>query len=95
MTDKEIQQFENELIQSVRDMKNRHFAAKHKVDLNDIAKARINSGFSQKDFANLMGISPRTLQEWEQGRRQPSGPAQTLLKIAIHRPDVLHEIVAI
>ncbi len=54
--------------------------------------ARIKSGLSQSDFAKLLGVSVRTLQDWEQGRRQPSGAAKTLIAIAERRPDVLKEI---
>jgi len=42
-------------------------------------------------FAEKLGVSKRTLQEWEQGRRQPSGAARALLKIATVRPDVVQE----
>ncbi|MDR2503123.1 MAG: helix-turn-helix domain-containing protein [Deltaproteobacteria bacterium] len=54
--------------------------------------ARAKTGFSQAQFAGLLGISVRTLHDWEQGRRQPSGAAKTLLKIAFQRPEVLKEI---
>jgi putative transcriptional regulator len=43
---------------------------------------------SQAAFAGLMGVSLRTVQDWEQGRREPSGPAKSLLRIAEQRPDV-------
>jgi putative transcriptional regulator len=43
---------------------------------------------SQAAFAALMGVSLRTVQDWEQGRREPSGPAKSLLRIAEQRPDV-------
>lgn len=57
--------------------------------------ARAKTGFSQAQFAGLLGISVRTLHDWEQGRRQPSGAAKTLLKIASHRPEVLQELAGI
>lgn len=47
---------------------------------------------SQSAFAGLMGVSLRTVQEWEQGRREPSGPAKTLLRIAQQHPEVLAEL---
>ena len=47
---------------------------------------------SQAAFAGLMGVSLRTVQDWEQGRRQPSGPAKSLLRIAEQRPEVFIEI---
>lgn len=43
-------------------------------------------GLSQSAFANLMGVSMRTLQDWEQGRRTPRGPARSLLRIAEQHP---------
>ena len=47
---------------------------------------------SQAAFAGLMGVSVRTLQDWEQGRRAPSGPAKTLLRIAQQHPEVFLEL---
>ena len=44
---------------------------------------------SQDKFASLLGVSTRTLQEWEQGRRKPSGAAKSLLKVASFAPDVV------
>ncbi len=47
---------------------------------------------SQSSFASLMGVSPRTLQDWEQGRRKPQGPAKSLLRIAEQHPEIFIEI---
>ena len=47
---------------------------------------------SQAAFAGLMGVSVRTVQDWEQGRRNPSGPAKSLLRIAEQRPEVFMEL---
>ncbi len=47
---------------------------------------------SQAAFAGLMGVSLRTVQDWEQGRRVPSGPAKSLLRIAEQRPEVFMEL---
>ena len=47
---------------------------------------------SQSAFAGLMGVSLRTVQDWEQGRRTPSGPAKSLLRIAEQRPEVFMEL---
>lgn len=49
---------------------------------------------SQSRFAELLGITVRTLQQWEQGRREPTGTAQTLIKVAIHEPKALRKAVA-
>jgi putative transcriptional regulator len=47
---------------------------------------------SQSAFAGLMGVSLRTVQDWEQGRRKPSGPAVALLRIAEQRPEVFMDL---
>ncbi|WP_425337674.1 helix-turn-helix domain-containing protein [Pusillimonas caeni] len=85
MTGEELGQ---KLLASVRQMK----AGAGTVVHSPTAQARIASGLSQTQFAGLMGVSVRTLQEWEQGRRRPSGAAQTLLAVAIRHPDVLREL---
>ena len=59
---------------------------------NDIVKVRGKLGLSQSKFAAVLGISADTLQNWEQGRRTPGGPAKVLLKIAAKHPEVLLEV---
>ena len=59
-----------------------------------VAVARAATGLSQAPFARLLGVSIRTLQEWEQGRKIPSGAAATLLKVATRHPEVLQELAA-
>jgi putative transcriptional regulator len=55
----------------------------------------MRSGLSQQKFADMLGVSARTLQDWEQGRRRkPTGAARSLLAIAAKRPDVLREVLA-
>jgi putative transcriptional regulator len=54
--------------------------------------ARQALGMSQSEFSKLLGVSVRTLQDWEQGRKQPSGAASTLLKVAAKHPNVLLEV---
>jgi putative transcriptional regulator len=58
------------------------------------ASTRINTGLTQRQFSKLLGVSVRTLQEWEQGRRQPTGAAKTLFKIAERQPEVLKSLAA-
>ena len=53
---------------------------------------RANLKLSQAAFAGLMGVSLRTVQDWEQGRRKPSGPAEALLRIAEQKPEVFMEL---
>ena len=58
----------------------------------DVASIRGRTGLSQAPFAVLLGVSVRTLQDWEQGRRAPSGAARTLLMVADRNPDALLEV---
>lgn len=74
-----------ELLQSVREMK----AGRVQVVSSPVIEARKKTGLSQSQFAALMGVSVRTLQGWEQGRKQPSGAARTLLAIASTNPKAL------
>ncbi|MDR0702601.1 MAG: helix-turn-helix domain-containing protein [Azoarcus sp.] len=79
------------LLESVRQMKAGRFGRVTVVETpNALAcDARRKTGLSQSKFARLLGISLRTLQDWEQGRREPSGAARTLLLIARERPDAV------
>lgn len=79
------------LLQAVREMKAGQAARVTKVEGNEVAEARHRTGLSQAEFAEVLGISRRTLQEWEQGRRSPSGAARTLIGIARRHPEVLRE----
>jgi putative transcriptional regulator len=81
-----------ELLQSIQQMKAGQKAVVHKIDVSYVVEARQKVGFTQEQFATLLGVSKRTLQEWEQGRRTPSGAANSLLKIAIQRPEILREV---
>ncbi len=80
-----------ELLESVRQMKAGKKVIVHKIDVPQVVQARISAGLSQSQFAALMGVSIRTLQDWEQGRRNPSGAAMTLLRIAARHPEVIRE----
>ena len=91
MTDAELEAWESsrdldaELIESVRQMVD----GKTSLAYSSVIAARKASGFSQAQFAVLLGVSVRTLQGWEQGRRQPTGAAKTLIAIAQRNPEVL------
>jgi putative transcriptional regulator len=58
----------------------------------EIRRIREGVSVSQASFARMLGISLRTLQDWEQGRRRPNQAAQSLLAVAARRPDVMHEV---
>ena len=81
-----------ELLLSVRQMKAGKGKVVATVEVPAVTQARMKSGLSQAEFANLLGVSVRTLQDWEQGRRQPSGAARTLITIAEQQPMVLKQV---
>jgi len=62
------------------------------LNVPPVAEIREKTGLSQSRFAILLGVSVRTLQDWEQGRRVPSGAARTLLLIANNNPMALLEV---
>jgi putative transcriptional regulator len=82
-----------ELLQSIREMKASKGKVVAKIEVPPVVMARMKSGLSQSQFATLLGVSVRTLQDWEQGRRQPSGAAQTLITIAEQQPKVLKQVL--
>jgi putative transcriptional regulator len=79
---------EAELLESVRQFKR----GEGIVVYSPVIAARKNSGLSQSAFAQLLGVSVRTLQGWEQGRKQPSGAARTLITLAQRHPEILREL---
>ena len=62
------------------------------INVPSVAQVRERTGLSQAKFATLLGVSVRTLQDWEQGRRAPSGAARTLLMIAAKNPRALLDV---
>lgn len=88
----ELQKFQQDLLKSVKQMRRGEAARVTKVKLPAAAEARASIGLSQQEFAELLGVSARTLQDWEQGRREPTGAARTLLKVAVKHPKMLREL---
>ena len=72
-----------ELLAAIQDVKAGRHGDVHEVKITEAAEARGKTGLSQPKFAELLGVSVRTLQEWEQGRRMPSGAARSLLHISL------------
>lgn len=85
----EMKKFQDDLLESVRQMKRGQAARVSNVKVPAAAEARARTGLSQQEFAALLGVSARTLQDWEQGRREPTGAAKTLLRVAVSHPEVL------
>ncbi|MBN8921808.1 MAG: transcriptional regulator [Rhodanobacter sp. 68-29] len=82
-----------EVLQAVREIKaggGRRFT----VQVAEATEARLKLGLSQADFAAMLGVSTRTLQDWEQGRRKPSGAAKALLKVAVAAPNTVRKVLA-
>jgi putative transcriptional regulator len=88
----DVTQFQADLLESVRQMRRGQAARVTQVQVPAAAEARAKVGLSQQQFAGLLGVSPRTLQDWEQGRREPTGAAKTLLRVAVNHPEVLREL---
>jgi putative transcriptional regulator len=88
--DVEMSAFEKDLLESVRQAKRGEGRVTH-VPMTAAVEARLKVGVSQSAFAQLLGVSVRTLQEWEQGRREPSGAAKTLLRIAMRSPEAIRQ----
>jgi putative transcriptional regulator len=89
----------NELLESTKEaMAIRRGEAKASrtfdFDEIDVAELRERMKLSQPKFATMLGISVGTLRNWEQGRRQPEGPARALLRVAAVRPDAVLEALA-
>jgi putative transcriptional regulator len=79
-----------EILQGIKEIKRGEHG--RVINVPDVATTRRKTGLSQARFAELLGVSVRTLQDWEQGRRAPSGAARTLLTIAAKNPKALVEV---
>jgi putative transcriptional regulator len=79
-----------EILEGLRELKRGEVG--RVVNVPSVATIRERTGLSQVKFSALLGVSVRTLQEWEQGRRAPSGAARTLLMVAAKNPRALLEV---
>lgn len=79
-----------EILDGIRELKRGEHG--RVINVPDVAGIRDKTGLSQARFAELLGVSVRTLQDWEQRRRAPSGAARTLLLIADRDPRVLLDV---
>ena len=82
-----------ELLEAVDQMKRGEVGYAHRVAISAVTSARIKAGLSQSQFATLLGVSVRTLLDWERGKRQPTGAAKNLITIAASHPEVVHELL--
>lgn len=90
MTAPKRRQIGAEILEGLRQLK--RGAHGRVTTVPSVLTIREGTGLSQPRFAELLGVSVRTLQEWEQGRRAPSGAARTLLLIAARNPRALIEV---
>jgi putative transcriptional regulator len=79
-----------EILEGIREIKRGEHG--RVINVPAVSTIRESTGLSQSRFAQLLGVSVRTLQEWEQGRRAPSGAARTLLIIAAKNPQALRDV---
>jgi len=100
LTGKALGEFEaerdvwQEVLDSVREIKAGRGRRTQVEIKSPVIRVRLKSGLSQAQFAAALGVSKRTLEQWEQGRREPSGAAKKLLMIAERHPEVLIEVAA-
>ena len=81
-----------ELLESVREggaiLRGQRKSRRFEVGSSGIRAIRERTSLSQSEFARLIGVSVKTLQNWEQDRRRPTGPAAALMRIIAHAPQL-------
>jgi putative transcriptional regulator len=80
----------HEILEGLRQLKGGEYG--QVINIPDVASIRAKTALSQAQFAKLIGAWVRTLQDWEQGRRAPSGAARTLLLVASRNPGALLDV---
>jgi putative transcriptional regulator len=83
-----------EVLEAIRDIKAGRTGRIFRVEVTQTTEARQKLGLSQADFAAMPGVSVRTLQDWEHGRREPSGAAKALLKVVVAAPKTVLKVLA-
>ena len=83
-----------ELLKAVEQMKAGQKGRVYKPQQLVAISARQSIGLTQTQFARLLNVSVHSVQDWEQGRRSPTGAAQTLLRVARNHPEVLEELAS-
>lgn len=97
LTGKALAEFEagrdvwQEVLDGVKEIKAGGGKRKKVEPKSHVVSVRLKSGLSQAEFAAALGVSKRTVEQWEQGRREPSGAAQALLRIVDRHPEMLRE----
>lgn len=87
-----------EILDGLKEIKNfksgngKKLVTRQLKDPSPAKKIREKLALSQDAFASLMGVSIRTVQDWEQGRREPQGPAKSLLRVAEQHPEVFVDL---
>ncbi len=81
-----------DLLESVRQMRRCEAARVTDVATTSVSDARARVGLGQEEFARLLGVSTRTLRDWERGKRAPSGAARTLIRVALRNPEALRDL---
>jgi putative transcriptional regulator len=100
LTGKALAKFEaqrdiwQEVLAGAREIKSKRGSRAEVEPRSLVLRARLKSGLTQARFAALLGVSARTLEQWEQGRREPSGAAKTLIRVAELHPEILRNIAA-
>lgn len=100
LTGPEFEEFEagrdvwQEVVESVEAIRSGRGKRVRVEPRSPVVRARMKAGLTQAQFAELLGVSKRTLEQWEQGRREPSGAAKTLIRVAELHPEILKELAA-